>query len=126
MVPRQQTPALPNPVGDEYVDLVRRLAVAVGDEHQLLAVERELGKGAEAAGEGDALEGTAVAIYGVEFELAGGGVLVVGGEDDAPVVGIEGGRKAGAAQIRNLLLAAAVGMHHPEVHLSGFDQPLRQ
>src|SRR5690348_5275493 len=115
-----------NPVGDEHIDLVRRFAVAVGNEHQLLAVGRKLGKGAEAAREGDSLQPAAVAIHGVEFELARSGVLVVGSEDDAAAAGKERRRETGAAQVGDLLLAAAVRMHHPQLHLAGFDQPLRQ
>src|SRR6185437_9740656 len=117
---------LPNPVGNEHVNLVRRFAVAVGDEYQLLAAGRELGKRAESAGEGNALERTAVAIHGVEFKLARSGVLVVGSKDDAAAASKKRRSEAGAAQIGDLPLAAAVGMHQPEVHLAGFDQALRQ
>jgi hypothetical protein len=53
------------PIGDEDVDFVRGLGVAIGDKDNLFSIGRKLWEGAEAAGEGDAFKLLSIAIDGV-------------------------------------------------------------
>src|SRR5205823_1242218 len=105
-----------HPIRDEHVDLMRRLRVAVRDEHQFLSIWRKLRECAESSGERRALHRAAILVHGVEFELAGTRMLIVRRENDSVTLRIERWSEARAAHIRDLLLLRAIRPHHEEIH----------
>src|SRR5689334_8255517 len=85
------------PIGGEDVEFVAFLRVAIGAEHQPLAVGGEFRKRGEAAEVRDLLQAAAVEVHLVELKLTAVALLFVRREHDLASVRCERGGEAGAA-----------------------------
>src|SRR5437763_777715 len=119
--------SLLDPVGDEEVCLVRIGIVAVRRPNDAVAIGTEHRKAVEGVRGRHLLEAGSVRIDQKKVEIPELGVgMMVRGKDDFLSVGGPRGTKASRAQVRDLVLVAAVGVHDPEIHLVRSHQPLRQ
>src|SRR2546423_2913433 len=110
--------SLLDPVGDEEVRLVRIGIVAVRRPNDAMAIGTEHRKAIEGVRGGHLLEAGSVRIDQEKVEIPELGIrMMVRGEDDFLPVGGPRGTKASRAQMSDLVLAAAVGVHDPEIHL---------
>src|ERR1035441_8283942 len=76
---------------------------------------------------GDARLSAAVFVDDVEIEVARVfRVRLIGCKNNSLAVGMPEGREIGGAIVGDLVLVAAVGVHHPYLEVAGTNQPLGQ
>src|SRR5262249_59549624 len=80
---------------------------------ELFAVWTEHRKAVELRIVGDLLEAAHIEVDEIELEVPASGALVVRREDDPPIVRGEKRPEVRAAEVRDLKLVGAVGVHDP-------------
>src|SRR5664279_4640636 len=115
-----------DPLRHTDVELAGASGVPPAHPEQLLAIGAEVGEGVEHTRPGEALQSAPIQVDAEEVEAPSLAfvVVMVGGEDEALAVRREAGREGRPRQPGDLPLGAAIGVHHPDVHLHGLHQVL--
>lgn len=115
-----------HPLSNEDVRVSVAAVEAVGGEYEVLAVVAEHREGVESIVKGQLLQTGTVDVDEVKVELAAALVLVVGGEDDLLAGRMPVGRPVCLANVRDLLLVAAVGIGDEDLQVAGLHEALFQ
>jgi len=115
-----------DPVGEEDVGIPSAAVVAVAAEDEASAVGAEHRKCIEALVAADFQQVAAVAIHRIQIERKASFVFMIGGEDDTPAVGHEGGCPVGLPQLGDLYGLATVSIGDKHFHAGRRHQVLCQ
>src|SRR5581483_1937492 len=114
-----RTAAVLFPLRRENIELVTKLRVLVGGEHDSFSIRRKLGKSGEAAEVGHLLQTRAVGVDQIKLKLASIASMLIRRKQNLLSVRCEGGRKTRASEVGNLLCVLSVGIRHEQLHLHG-------
>src|SRR4051812_9848003 len=103
-----------HPVSQEHVRGTAIWRMTVGLPNQLSPVRTKHREAIEFGVRSHLFETRTVGVHEVQIEVAATRILVIRREDDATPIGREKGSEVGTAKVRDLMLAAAIGVHDPD------------
>ncbi len=101
---------------------MRLAAVPIAREDEFFAVSAEHREAVELGGGRNSLEVLAIEIRHIKVKFSTLRIGEVGAEYDVLAVGMKKRRKGSAAQMRDLVFVAPIGVHDPDFQLAGANE----